>query len=403
MVLARKGAGIDPHFMTCTRPIYRMNAHCDTMKMFNISKMSGGSVVSSSTMDMIRDLSEAYGVSGHESGIRKLYQTYLEPVSERIERDKFGGIVGVKTGDVNGPRVLLAGHLDEIGMMVTYITDDGFIYFQTLGGWWSQVMLAQRVVIQTRKGEITGIIGSKPPHVLPADERNKVVKIQEMFIDIGVKDKAEAEEVGVRPGDPILPWSPFTPLANGKFFMGKALDNRLGCATSVEVLRGLQGQAHPNTLFAGATTQEEVGLRGAQTLANLVKPDIAIALDVGIAGDTPRMKKSEALSRCGEGPILLIYDASMIPNPRFRDFVMDTASDKKLPLQVEVVAAGGTDAGRFQLHDAGVPSVAIGYATRYIHSHAAVYHHDDFENAVQILVELVKRLDRSTVQSIIEY
>lgn len=358
--------------------------------------------MTSPTMDMIRRLSEAYGVSGHESGVRKLYQSYLEPVSERIERDKFGGIVGVKTGDANGPRVLLAGHLDEIGMMVTYITDEGFIYFQTLGGWWSQVMLAQRVVIQTRKGELTGIIGSKPPHVLPADERNKVVKIQEMFIDIGVKDKAEAEEVGIRPGDPIIPWSPFTQLANKKFFMGKALDNRLGCATAVEVLRGLQGQAHPNVLYAGATTQEEVGLRGAQTLVNYVKPDIAVALDVGIAGDTPGLKKSEAISHCGDGPILFIFDSTMIPNPRFRDFVMDTASDIQRSLQVEVVAAGGTDAGRFQLHDAGVPSVAIGYPTRYIHSHAAVYHHDDFENAVHILVEVVKRLDRTTVQTIID-
>lgn len=352
---------------------------------------------------MIRALTEAYGVSGQESNVRKLYQQYLEPVSDRLLRDNFGGIVGVKTGDANGPKILVAGHLDEIGMIVTHITDEGFIKFQTIGGWWSQVMLSQRVVIQTRKGEVIGVTGSKPPHILPQEERNKVVKIQDIFIDIGVANKEEAEAAGVRPGDAILPWSPFTQMANPKFYMGKALDNRLGCAAAVELLRELQDQSHPNVVYAGATTQEEVGLRGAQTLVNLVEPDLAIALDVGIAGDTPGLTKSEALSKCGDGPILLLYDASMVPNPRFRDFVMDTASDAKIPLQVEVVAGGGTDAGRFQTYGAGVPSVAIGYATRYIHSHVAVYHQDDFDNSVLLLTELIKHLDASTVHDIQQF
>ncbi|MCL6453597.1 MAG: M42 family metallopeptidase [Alicyclobacillus sp.] len=349
---------------------------------------------------MIQALCEAYGVSGQEAEVRKLYEQYLGPVSDELVHDNFGGVVGRKTGQADGPKVLIAGHLDEIGMMVTYLTDEGFIYFQTIGGWWSQVMLAQRVVIQTRKGLVTGIIGSKPPHVLPADERNKTVKVRDMFIDIGVTSKEEAEEVGVRPGDPIIPWSPFVQMANPKFYMGKALDNRLGCATAVEVLRALQGESHPNVLFAGATTQEEVGLRGAQTMVQRVQPDIAIALDVGIAGDTPKMKRSEALSKCGDGPILMLYDSSMIPNPLFRDFVMDTARDSGIPLQVEVVAGGGTDAGKFQVYGAGVPSVAIGYPTRYIHSHAAVYHQDDFDNGVRLLTELVKRLDWNTVRTI---
>lgn len=351
-------------------------------------------------IEMIKALSEAKGVPGHESQVRKLFQSYLEPVSDGIERDFFGGIVGKKTGDATGPKILIAGHLDEVGMMVTYITDEGFIKFQTLGGWWSQVMLSQRIVIQTRKGELTGVIGSKPPHILPAEERNKVVKIQDMFIDIGVKDKAEAEEVGVRPGDAIVPWSEFTPLANKKYFMGKALDNRLGCATAIEVLRGLQDVAHPNVVYAGATTQEEVGLRGAQTLVNYVKPDIAFALDVGIAGDTPGITKNEALSACGEGPLLVLYDATMVPNPRLRNLIMDVADDAGIPLQVEVIAGGGTDAGRFHTSGIGVPSLAIGYPTRYIHSHAAIYHQDDFDHGVQLLVEVIKRLDQKMVDEI---
>lgn len=356
---------------------------------------------STQRMEMIKALTEAHGVSGFEQNVRKLYQTYLEPVSEELLRDHFGGIVGRKTGDATGPRLLISGHLDEIGMMVKYITDEGFIKFQTLGGWWSQVMLAQRMVITTRKGEIIGVIGSKPPHLLDAEERNKVVAIKDMYIDIGVTDKAEAEALGIRPGDPITPWSPFVQLGNERVFMGKALDNRLGCATAVELLRELQGQAHPNILFAGATTQEEVGLRGAQTMVHHIKPDLSIALDVGIAGDTPGVKQNEAMSKLGKGPILLIYDGSMIPNPRFRDFFMDTAMDANIPLQVEAIAGGGTDAGRFQTFGSGVPSLAIGCTTRYIHSHAAIYHQDDFDHGVRLLAEVVKRLDRSALADIV--
>ncbi len=181
-------------------------------------------------------------------------------MSDALVRDRFERGCGPENRRCERAEDLVAGHLDEIGMVVTHITDEGFIYFQTVGGWWSQVMLAQRVVIQTRKGDVMGVIRSKPPHVLPADERNKVVKVKDMYIDIGVKDKAEAEEVGVRPGDPIAPWGPFTPLANEKYFMSKALDNRLGCAASVEVLRALQDKPIRTLLYAGATTQEEVRL-----------------------------------------------------------------------------------------------------------------------------------------------
>lgn len=354
-------------------------------------------------LEIIRRLSEAGGVPGFESPVRKLMEELLTPVSEELIRDHFGSVVGRKTGDASGPKVLVAGHLDEIGMLVTQITDEGFLRFQTLGGWWSQVMLAQRVTVQTRKGDLVGVIGSKPPHILPAEERNKVVQMKDMFIDIGVSSREEAEEAGVRPGDPIIPWSPFTPLANGKFFAGKAFDNRLGCATAVELLRELQGVQHPNVVFAGATTQEEVGLRGAQTLVQTVEPDVAFAVDVGIAGDTPGIKKHEAMSKCGKGPLILLYDATMVPNPRLRDFVLDTAADEHIPVQVDYVPGGGTDAGRFQTFASGVPSLAIGFPTRYIHSHVGVYHQDDFDNAVRLLTEVLRRLDWSTVRTIREW
>ncbi|EPZ48228.1 MULTISPECIES: M42 family metallopeptidase [Alicyclobacillus] len=356
----------------------------------------------SSRIQVIQELCDVHGISGYESNVRKVYEKLLAPLSDRIERDNMGGIVGVKEGDANGPRVLIAGHLDEIGMMVTSVTDEGFLKFQTVGGWWSQVMLSQRVVVQTRKGDIIGVTGSKPPHILPAEERKKVVEIKDMFVDIGAFSREEAEAMGVRPGDAIVPWSPFTQMGNSKMFVAKALDNRLGCATAVEVLRELQGTQHPNILFAGATAQEEVGLRGARTLIHRVQPDIAIALDVGIAGDTPGIPTDERahLADVGKGPLLMLFDGSMIPNNRFRDFVLDTASDAKIPVQYETLSGGGTDAGAFHLHASGVPSVAIGLATRYIHSHNAIFHEDDFEHGVQLLTELVKRLDSTVVKDI---
>lgn len=351
-------------------------------------------------LKVVQSLTEADGVPGFEKEVRSLMEQYLNPLSNRLIKDGMGGVVGEKVGQADGPRVLLAGHLDEIGMMVTYLTDEGFVKFQTLGGWWSQVMLSQRVTIHTRKGKLTGVIGSKPPHILKPEERKQAVDIKDLFIDLGVKNKTEAEELGVRPGDAIVPWSPFTRLGNGHFYCAKALDNRLGCATAVGVLDALQNTEHPNILYAGATVQEEVGLRGAVTLANEIQPDIAIALDVGIAGDTPGLTKSDALSKCGQGPLLVIFDASMIPNPVFRDFVLDTAAEVGIPCQVESISGGGTDAGRFHISGSGVPSVAIGYPTRYIHSHTSIYCHDDFEQGVKLCTELVKRLDKETVERI---
>lgn len=329
----------------------------------------------------------------------------MKGVSEEILRDRSGGIVGRKTGDASGPKVLIAGHLDEIGFMVTHITEQGFLKFQTIGGWWSQVVLSQRVIVQTRKGELLGVTGSKPPHILPASERNKVVEMNDVFVDIGAFSREEAEEMGVRPGDPIIPYGPFTQMGNPKMYMSKALDNRLGCATALGVLKELQGQSHPNVVFAGATTQEEVGLRGAKTLVNLVNPDVAISIDVGIAGDTPGIKDDERahLGDAGKGPLLMIYDGSMIPNNRFRDFVLDTAASHQIPVQTESLNGGGTDAGAFHLHGIGVPSVNIGFATRYIHSHNAIVHEDDYFNAIRLVTELVKGLDGGVVKEIQEW
>lgn len=351
------------------------------------------------TLTMLKELTDAPGVSGFEAPVRQVMRRYLEPLSTIIT-DNIGSIAGQKVGQADGPKVMLAGHLDEIGFMVTRITDDGYLKFQTLGGWWEQVMLAQRVEVYTRSGPVLGVIGSKPPHILTPEERKRVYERREMYIDIGASSREEAESFGVRPGDPIVPYSEFALMKNPKLMMAKAWDNRFGCALAIEVVRQLQEQAHPNQVYAVGTVQEEVGLRGAVTTTNLIQPDIGLALDTGIAGDTPGVGPDDAASKLGHGPVVLLYDGSMIPHVGLRDLVIDTAETNDIPFQFDKIAGGGTDAGKIHLFGAGVPSLVIGVPVRYIHTHTAIMHRDDFENAAKLLVAVIKRLDQDTVEQL---
>lgn len=350
-------------------------------------------------MTMLDDLTTAPGIPGFEEPAADVMRRYLGLFTD-VSRDTLGSVIGRKQGTAGSPRVMVAGHLDEIGMMVTQIRDDGFLKFQTLGGWWEQVMLAQRVHVVTKAGPIIGVIGSKPPHILGADERKKIVEMKAMFIDIGAQNREQAESWGVRPGDPVVPVSPFTVMRNEKLVMAKAWDNRFGCAAGIEVARQLQGVDHPNTVHIVGTVQEEVGLRGARTTAHLVDPDVAFALDVGIAGDTPGISSEEAQGRIGKGPVILLYDRTMIPHLGLRNLVIATAQEEEIPHQFDAVPGGGTDAGQIHLLKGGVPALVIGVPTRYIHSHASILHLDDFQNAVRLLVEVIKRLDKPTVAHI---
>lgn len=352
------------------------------------------------TLKMLKDLTDANGIPGNEREPREVMKNYIAPFADEVTTDNLGSLIAKKQGTAEGPKIMVAGHLDEIGFMITSIDDKGFLRFQTVGGWWGQVMLAQRVTIMTRNGNVPGVIGSKPPHILPPEARKKPVEIKDMFIDIGASSREEAIEFGVRPGDSVVPVCEFTVMKNEKMLMAKAWDNRIGCAIAIEVLRQLKGVDHPNTVYGVGTVQEEVGLRGARTSAHAIQPDIGFAVDVGIAGDTPGVTEKEALAKMGKGPQIIMYDASMVSHKGLRDFVTDTAEEAGIPYQFDYVAGGGTDAGAIHLSANGSPALAITIATRYIHSHAAILHRDDFENAVKLIVEVIKKLDKDTVAKI---
>ncbi|MEG0260914.1 MAG: M42 family metallopeptidase [Lysinibacillus sp.] len=355
-----------------------------------------------STLQMFKDLTDANGIPGNERAPREVMKQYIAPYADSVETDNLGSLIAKKVGDENGPKIMVAGHLDEVGFMVTQIDDKGFIKFQTVGGWWSQVMLAQRVTITTRKGEeIIGVIGSKPPHILPAEVRNKVVDIKDMFIDIGATSKEQAKEWGITPGDMITPYFEFNVMKNDKYLLAKAWDNRIGCAIAIDVMKALKDEKHPNILYSVGNVQEEVGLRGAKTSTFKIQPDIGFAVDVGIAGDTPGVTPKESNSKMGAGPQIVVYDASMVSHRGLREFVLDVAEEHNIPYQFEAMAGGGTDAGAMHITANGLPALSIGIATRYIHSHAGILHRDDYENAVKLIVEVIKKLDRDTVNKII--
>ncbi len=345
-----------------------------------------------STLTLLKELTEAHGVPGYEGPIREVTRRYLQPLGE-LSQDRIGSLICRKAGSAAGPRVMLAGHMDEIGFMVKLITEEGFLKFLPLGGWFSQVLLGQRVIVKTRLGDVVGVIGVKPPHMLSAEERSKVVTLAEMYIDVGATSRAEVEAIGVRVGDPVVPRADFVEMAGGKAYLSKAFDDRVGVALMISVLQELQGRSHPNTVYAAATVMEEVGLRGATTSVESIDPDVAIVLESDIAGDVPGVKADESQIKLGKGPTVVFYDARMIPNLKLRDWLMDKARELGIPVQTSTLEGGATDGAAIHLHKSGVPTVVMAVPARHIHSHSSIILREDYDRAVQLLVALICELD----------
>jgi endoglucanase len=352
-------------------------------------------------IDLLRAFTAAHGAPGGEKPVRSVFERELRGCGEFVV-DRTGGI-GCTIAGADTPKVLVAGHMDEVGFMVQNITPEGYLQFLPLGGWWAHTVLAQRVRILTRSGaEVIGVTTSVPPHFLGPDAKNAVVPIERMFIDIGA---SSAEEVthgfGVGLGDTIVPDSPLTPLANPDRLVAKAFDNRVGMAIATLVGKWFgsspPGGGLPNTLVVAGTAQEEVGTRGAQTFAEAVRPDVALILEGPPADDTPGMNPAEAQGVLGGGCQVRLYDPSAIMNRDFAEFVIATAEARGIPYQVAVRRSGGTDARAIHLSGVGVPCVVIGVPARYIHSHNAVIDIHDFLAATALTSAVVERLDEETV------
>jgi putative aminopeptidase FrvX len=348
------------------------------------------------TIQLLKDLTEAHGVPGNEGPVREVVRQYLGTLGE-LSQDKIGSLICRVAGGAAAPRVMLAGHMDEIGFMVKLITKEGFLKFIPLGGWFSQVLQGQRVIVKTHKGDVVGVIGAKPPHILSTEERSKVVPLKDMYIDVGATSQEEVIDIGVRTGDPVVPRADFVELAGGKTYLSKAFDDRVGVALMVSVLQALQGQSHPNTVYAAATVMEEFDLSGGRTSVSAIDPDVALVLESDVAGDVPGISAEESTIRLGGGPTVLFYDARMIPNLKLRDLVMDQARALGIPVQISTLEGGATDGMPIHLHKSGVPTVVIGVASRHIHTHSSILHRQDYDDAVKLVTALVMALDAERV------
>ena len=351
----------------------------------------------SDAKNLLKTLTLANGAPGFESPIAALIAGHLEGHGV-VHRDRMGGIMVEKAGPKNGPRVMLAAHMDEVAFMVKAVMECGLIKFVPLGGWWPHVLPAQRVRILGRKGEISGVVGAVPPHHLSPADREKLLPVKNMVIDIGAANACEAAEWGVEAGMPILPEVEWKEMANPEIVSTKALDDRIGVAMMIEVMRRVKKP--PCTLIAAGTTQEEVGTRGARVAASVAQPDVAIVLEGPPADDLPGTAEFVQCAM-GKGPQLRAYDPTMITNPRLFALFKERAQVRKLPYQVAVRDSGGTDAAVIHVHAAGVPSIVIGVPIRYAHSHLGLVSLKDYEAAIELVVDVVEHLDAKAFRNLI--
>lgn len=351
------------------------------------------------TFQRIKTLTELQGTSGFEEDIRLYMKEQMTPLVDEIQYDGLGGIFGLKHAkEADAPRVMVAAHMDEVGFMLTRIQDNGLFQVVPLGGWNPYVVSAQRFTLKTAKGNYPCISASVPPHLLRGTSGQKQLEVSDILFDAGFVSKEEAESYGVRPGDTLVPLVETIKTANEKRIISKAWDNRYGCTLVLEALEALQTETLPHTLIAGANVQEEVGLRGAKPAAHLFHPDLFFAVDCSAADDTKTTK--DTFGHLDEGVLLRIFDPGLIMLKNMRDYLLDTAATHQIPYQY-FVSKGGTDAGAVHTANNGIPSAVIGVCSRYIHTHQSMFSIRDFEAAREMLIQVLKGLDASTVNTII--
>jgi putative aminopeptidase FrvX len=370
------------------------------MKLLPIFFLAIPLIAQDQTAELLRRLADAPGPPGFEEPVRKIMVDALKPYASSIRYDGMGSVLA--TQGSQGPRVMVDAHMDELGGVIRRITPRGLLTMQMLGGWLDQALVDQRWTIIGSKGPVRAVTGIRDAHVVPAEERARVFPRDSLFLDVGAQSEAEVREMGIEPGSPVVPDAPFTILNGTGNYLGKGWDDRAGCAVIVEAMRRLASLPHPNQIVYALTTQEEVGLRGAHTAADAAKPDIGIALEAGVTGDVGG-RPEESQEKLGAGPGIFLYNSSQLPNRKFIDFVKQTAAAQKLPLQFDLVQGYGDDSAEIQKSNGGVPTVCLLVPVRYTHAHNGIMNRRDFDQAVDLLVAVLQRLDAAAVQKIRDF
>ena len=343
---------------------------------------------------LLEKFSNAHGLSGYEKNIQKLFSEEIKSFVDSVSIDNIGNLIAQKKGP--GLSVMIAAHMDEIGLMVKYIDEKGFIRFASVGGFFDQTLLSQRVIIHGTKGAVVGLVGCKPPHVMKDEERKKVVEIKTMFIDIGAKNAKDAEDMGVSIGSPITIDRDFKKLANNNV-TGKAFDNRAGLVMLIEAMRRISKLNIKANVFAVGTVQEEVGLKGAKTSAYGINPDLAIATDVTIPGDHPGIEKQDSSIEMGKGAVITIMDASgrgVIVPEKVIKWLKETAETNNIKYQMDVSEGGTTDATAIHLTRSGIPTGVISVPARYIHSPIEMVNIEDVDYCAELIAQAISAADK---------
>lgn len=336
-------------------------------------------------MELLKQLCEAHGVPGREEAVRTLVVSELEKLCDEVRTDALGNVIALKRGSGRGPKVMLAAHMDEIGFFVSHIDEkSGFLRVDPVGGFDPRVLLAQRVVVHAESGDLVGIIGSKPPHILPEEERKKPLELKDLFIDLGLP--AEEVKRRVTIGDFVTLHQDFTEV--GDLVSCKALDDRVGLYVMIEAVK--RAKKHVCDIYAVATTQEEVGVRGARVSSFNVAPDIGVALDVTVASDLPGVGEHEHVTKLGAGVAIKIKDSLSISNPKLVRKMREIAEQKKIKYQLEILPRGGTDAGAIQMTREGVAAITISIPTRYVHSVVEAAHKGDIQAAIDLVAAFLE-------------
>jgi len=336
---------------------------------------------------LLEKLSNAHGLSGYESSVREIIKAEIKDYVDEMTTDRMGNLIAVKKGD--DFKIMLAAHMDEIGLMVQFIDEKGFLRFVAVGGWYTPVLVSQRVILHGGKGDVPGVLGMKPPHVMDEAEKKKSVELSNLFIDVGAHSPEEVEAMGITVGTTATIDRKYQPL-NGTIVSGKALDNRSGCAMLIGALKEMDTK---HTIYATFTVQEEVGLKGAKTSAFSINPDVAIATDVTPTGDSPGIERRKAPAAVGEGPAVLMVCASgrgHLADPRIVDWLKKTAKKNNIKIQIEVGDSGNTDASAINYERGGIPSIPLSIPARYIHSPVEVIDLQDLKGAIDLLKYAVK-------------
>jgi endoglucanase len=352
-------------------------------------------------VELFEKLTNAPGPSGFEGPVRRIMVDELKPNVDKISYDGMGSVIAQQGS--TGPRIMLDAHMDELGGMIRRITPTGYLSMQMLGGWFDQALVDQRWVIIGSKGPVSAVTGIRDIHVASPEERTKVFPRDGIFLDVGAKSADEVKAMGIEPGDPVVPDAPFEVLNGTQNYLSKAWDDRIGCAILIEVARHFAHSPHPNQLFYAATVQEEIGLRGAITASDIVKPDIGIAFEVGITKDSPGVAPEEAQEVLGAGPGVFLYDASALPNLKMIAFTKDVAASHSIPLQYDLITGYGEDAAAIQKSNGGVPAENLVVPTRYTHAHNGIINRADFDRMVQLVIAMVEKLDAAQVARIKDF